>query len=69
MTVEKNGDAVTASTSFAVPYQDWGMKNPSKAFLHVDGKVDCQSRRAGQRRGSLAFIHAVDPCRAPGEEG
>ena len=40
MTVEKNGDAITASTSFSVPYQDWGMKNPSKLFLHVDSKVD-----------------------------
>lgn len=40
MTVEKNGDAITASTNFTVPYQDWGMKNPSKLFLHVDSKVD-----------------------------
>src|SRR5271157_100541 len=47
MTVEKNGGAITASTSFTVPYQDWGMRNPSKTFLHVDSKVDVSITSVG----------------------
>jgi polyisoprenoid-binding protein YceI len=34
-----NGNEVKASTSFVVPYQDWGMKNPSNFFLRVENKV------------------------------
>src|SRR5271165_1536553 len=52
MTVEKNGDALTASSSFVVPYQDWGMKNPSKTFLHVDSKVDVSITTAGHLTAS-----------------
>ena len=38
--VEVNGAAsLKASTNFVVPYQAWGMKNPSTLFLHVDDKV------------------------------
>jgi polyisoprenoid-binding protein YceI len=47
MTVENNGGAITASSSFVVPYQDWGMKNPSKMFLHVDSKVDVSISTVG----------------------
>jgi len=48
MTVEKNGDAITASSSFPIPYQDWGMKNPNKPFLHVDKKVDVSVSAVGR---------------------
>jgi len=48
MTVEKTGDAITASSSFVVPYQDWGMKNPSKTFLHVDNKVNVSVAAVGR---------------------
>jgi polyisoprenoid-binding protein YceI len=48
MTVEKNGDAITASSSFVAPYQDWGMKNPSKTFLHVDSKVNVSVTAVGR---------------------
>jgi polyisoprenoid-binding protein YceI len=48
MTVEKTGDAITASSSFLVPYQEWGMKNPSKAFLHVDTKVNVSVSAVGR---------------------
>jgi polyisoprenoid-binding protein YceI len=48
MTIEKTGDTITASTSFVVPYQDWGMKNPSKTFLHVESKVDVSVSAAGR---------------------
>ncbi len=37
--VEKSGDELKASTSFYVPYQDWGLKNPSTFLLKVDNKV------------------------------
>ena len=47
MTVENNGGAITATSSFVVPYQDWGMKNPSKMFLHVDSKVDVSVSATG----------------------
>jgi polyisoprenoid-binding protein YceI len=48
MTIEKTGDTLTASTNFVVPYQDWGMKNPSKMFLHVDSKVDVSISSTGR---------------------
>jgi polyisoprenoid-binding protein YceI len=37
--VERSGDEVKANTSFPVPYQDWGMKNPSTFLLKVENKV------------------------------
>ncbi|MGB9255986.1 MAG: YceI family protein [Candidatus Korobacteraceae bacterium] len=37
--VEKSGDQVRARTTFDVPYQDWGMKNPSTFLLKVENKV------------------------------
>ena len=37
--VQINGNEVKASASFVVPYQDWGMKNPSTFLLHVENKV------------------------------
>jgi len=52
MTVQKTGDTVTASSSFVVPYQDWGMKNPSKTFLHVESKVDVSVSAVGHLTGS-----------------
>jgi hypothetical protein len=36
---KKSGDQVKASTGFDVPYQDWGMKNPSTFLLKVENKV------------------------------
>lgn len=40
MPVEVSGDRVRATTSFVVPYESWGMKNPSMLFLRVSGKAD-----------------------------
>ena len=45
--VEKSDDAVKTSTRFVVPYQDWGMKNPSTFLLKVENKVSISISSAG----------------------
>lgn len=47
LTVEKSGDAVKTNTSFVVPYQDWGMKNPSTFLLKVENRVSINISSAG----------------------
>ncbi|HVJ04697.1 MAG TPA: YceI family protein [Candidatus Saccharimonadales bacterium] len=46
--VDAHGSAFTASTQFEVPYQEWGMKNPSTLFLRVSDKVNIEIRTQGQ---------------------
>ncbi len=48
ITVEKTGDAINAGSSFVIPYQDWGMKDPKKAFLHVESKVSVSVTSVGR---------------------
>src|SRR5262252_4263601 len=38
--VAMTGEQWTASVHFSVPYQEWGMKNPSTLFLHVSDSVE-----------------------------
>jgi polyisoprenoid-binding protein YceI len=38
--VRVSGDQYDITARFAVPYQKWGMKNPSSFLLRVDDKVD-----------------------------
>ena len=40
MSVEQTGDQVKANTNFVVPYQEWGMKNPSAFMLTVEKTVN-----------------------------
>jgi polyisoprenoid-binding protein YceI len=40
--VQAQGARATATTKFDVPYQAWGMKNPSTLFLKVDNKVEIE---------------------------
>jgi polyisoprenoid-binding protein YceI len=54
MQIEKTGDDIKASVPLVVPYQEWGMKNPNKAFLHVDKKVDVSITAAGRIRSAGA---------------
>lgn len=46
--VQVSGDQVTATTTFVVPYQEWGMKNPSVLFLRVDGKAEVSVSAVGR---------------------
>jgi len=45
--VETNADRWTATVHFVVPYQKWGMKNPSTLFLRVSDTVDIDLELAG----------------------
>jgi polyisoprenoid-binding protein YceI len=45
--VEVSGDHWTATLHFAVPYANWGMKNPSTLFLRVNESVDIDLNAAG----------------------
>jgi polyisoprenoid-binding protein YceI len=38
--VDVAGDQLTGTTSFAVPYVEWGMKDPSVFILRVDKRVE-----------------------------
>jgi len=52
--VQGNGNQVKLTTTFTVPYQDWGMKNPSSIFLHVDNYVAVSVISAGHLAGATA---------------
>lgn len=45
--VQAQGSRATATTKFDVPYQAWGMKNPSTLFLKVDDKVEIEISTVG----------------------
>src|SRR5271163_4123461 len=45
--VEVAGDHWSATLHFAVPYANWGMKNPSTLFLRVSESVDIDLTTAG----------------------
>lgn len=46
--VEVTGDRITGTATFEVPYESWGMKNPSVLFLRVDGKAEVRLSFAGR---------------------
>jgi polyisoprenoid-binding protein YceI len=45
--VEMSADHWTATVHFTVPYQKWGMKNPSTLFLRVSDSVEIDLVAAG----------------------
>jgi len=47
-TVERDGDRVTATTRFEVPYVEWGMHNPSILFLRVADAVAVTVKAEGE---------------------
>lgn len=49
------GDHLTADTQFTIPYESWGLKNPSTLFLRVNDTVDIAIHAEGQLK--LASAH------------
>ena len=45
--VQADGSRATATTKFVVPYEAWGMKNPSVLFLKVENKVEINISAVG----------------------
>ncbi len=45
--VQADGSRATATTNFDVPYEAWGMKNPSTLFLKVENKVEISISAVG----------------------
>ncbi|MFY9727942.1 MAG: YceI family protein [Bryobacteraceae bacterium] len=54
--VRVSGNQYTITAHFTVPYQQWGMKNPSTFFLRVDDKVDITLH-------TVAHVQNQDPPR------
>jgi polyisoprenoid-binding protein YceI len=48
--VETRGEQWTATVHFTVPYQKWGLKNPSTLFLRVSDTVEIDLVAAGTVR-------------------
>ncbi len=46
--VQLAGNQLTASTHFAIPYVNWGLKNPSNFLLHVSDRVDIDIHATGR---------------------
>jgi polyisoprenoid-binding protein YceI len=46
------GQAAQATATFAVPYVEWGLKNPSTFFLRVTDSVDVDVHASGQLNAS-----------------
>lgn len=46
--IQVNGQELSTSTHFEVPYEAWGLKNPSTLFLRVSNKVQIDIVTAGK---------------------
>lgn len=53
--IERSGDHWTATVHFKIPYQKWGMKNPSTLFLRVSDTVDIDLSASGNVVQSTAM--------------
>jgi polyisoprenoid-binding protein YceI len=62
--VKVQNDLVTATTTFAVPYVAWGMKDPSNLILRVDKTVDVRVVLTGTvTTRALSHASALDRLR------
>ena len=52
--VQVNGSQLSANTHFDVPYEAWGLRNPSTLFLRVSNKVQIDIAAAGTLNSSVA---------------
>jgi len=52
--VQISGDTVSADLKFVIPYQQWGMKNPSVVFLRVSDKVEITVHAVGKLTTAVA---------------
>jgi polyisoprenoid-binding protein YceI len=52
--IEIMNDHWTASSHFTIPYERWGMKNPSTLFLRVSNSVEIDLRASGSVTPSAA---------------
>ncbi|MGZ4819599.1 MAG: YceI family protein [Terriglobales bacterium] len=52
--VQINGDQVAADLRFLVPYEQWGMKNPSTLFLRVSNRVEITVHAVGRLTPAVA---------------
>ncbi len=46
--VRLEGDHWTGAAHFSVPYEKWGLKNPSTVFLHVSNSVEVEFHGEGK---------------------
>lgn len=46
--VQVAGDTLTGTSTFTIPYESWGMKNPSFLFLRVDGTAEVRISFTGR---------------------
>lgn len=56
--VQVDGERVSAELHFIVPYQQWGMKNPSTLFLRVSDKVEITVHAVGRLSTAAASTAA-----------
>ena len=47
-TVTRNGDQMTATTHFQIPYVDWGMRNPGGMLFRVGNQVEINIKTVGR---------------------
>ena len=59
------GQVLTADTSFAIPYIEWGLKNPSALFLRVNRQVDIHIHVVGQLKPSKSAKSLSAPLYFP----